>query len=256
MDTTSVSDLREYSAPEGLLKDRVILISGAYGGLGREVVMECARLGATVILLGRSLPHLEKLYDEIEERGYPQAGIVPLDLEGAALKDYEDLASTIDKEFGQLNGLIHCAAILGSPTPLQAYDMMEWSKVMYCNLHGPIMLTQTLMPLMDKSPNASIIFSADDRNTAYWGAYGASKAALKASAEILADETENLTNENNEPRIAVNLVNPGPMRTKLRSKAFPGELPTEVPEPKTKINAYIYLVARPFPQQTGVSFYY
>lgn len=256
MNSNGVTNLREYTAPDELLKGRVILITGAYGGLGRELVMACAKLSATVVLLGRSLPHLEKLYDEVEELGYPQPGIVPLDLEGASLKEYEDLAGTIEKEFGQLNGLIHCAAILGSPTPLQAYDMMEWSKVMYSNLHGPIMLTQTLMPLMDKSLKASIIFTTDDRNTAYWGAYGASKAALKASAEILADETENLTNKNDEPRIAVNLVNPGPMRTKLRAKAFPGELPSETPEASEKINPYLYLIARPHPQQKGVSFYY
>ncbi|CAG0882016.1 unnamed protein product [Cyprideis torosa] len=256
MNITSATQLREYNAPDAVLKGRVILITGAYGGLGRELVLNCARLGATVILLGRSLPHLEQLYDEIEQLGYPQAGIVPLDLEGAALKDYEDLAATIEKEFGQLNGLIHCAAALGSPTPLQAYDMMEWAKVMYCNLHGPIMLTQTLMPLMDKSPNASIIFTNDDRNTAYWGAYGASKAALKASAEILADETENLTNDNDEPRITVNLVNPGLMRTRLRAKAFPGELPSEVPAPSTKVNPYLYLIARPDPREAGVNFYY
>lgn len=256
MDTNSVIDLHEYAAPDGLLEGRVILITGAYGGLGRELVMACAKLGATIVLLGRSLPHLEKLYDEIEELGYAQPGIVPLDLEGASLKEYEDLAKTIEKEFGQLNGLIHCAAILGSPTPLQAYDMIEWSKVMYSNLHGPIMLTQTLMPLMDKSPKASIIFTIDDKNTAYWGAYGASKAALKASAQILADETENLTNENDEPRITVNLVSPGPMRTKLRAKAFPGEIPTETPAPQEKINPYLYLIGRPFPQQTGISYYH
>ncbi len=233
-----------------LLKERVILITGAYGGLGNQLSRECANRGATVILLGRSLPHLEKLYDELEQSGGPQPGIVPLDLEGAVYKDYEDLADTIEKEFGKLNGLIHCAAILGSPTPMQAYDMSEWHKVMATNLHGPIMLTQTLMPLMDKSELASIIFTLDDHNTAYWGAYGASKAALRASAEILADETENLLDDQEQARISVNFINPGPMRTRLRQKAFPGELPGEVPDPADKTRTFIELVARVNPKAT------
>ena len=89
------------------LKDRVVLITGAYGGLGRELSLGCASEGATVILLGRSMPHLEKLYDEIEEAGGAQPGIIPLDLEGATQKDYDDIAGTIEKEFGQLNAPVH-----------------------------------------------------------------------------------------------------------------------------------------------------
>ncbi|MCB1757234.1 MAG: SDR family NAD(P)-dependent oxidoreductase [Gammaproteobacteria bacterium] len=243
--------LDNYKPDAHLLKDRVVLITGAYGGLGRALSHACAQLGATVILLGRSLPHLEKLYDELEQAGSAQPGIVPLDLEGASAKDYDDLLLTIEKEFGQLNALIHCAGILGSPSPLQAYDMAEWNKVMATNLQGPILLTQALMPLLDKSKAASIVFTLDDHNTAYWGAYGVSKAALRAAAQILADETENLVDEQEQPRVAVNLVNPGPMRTKLRAKAFPGELPTEVPEPESKVNTYIQLIARTDPKLTA-----
>lgn len=243
------SELNEF--PSELLNDRVILITGAYGGLGSALSKECARLGATVILLGRAIPHLEKLYDELEQSGAPQPGIVPLDLEGATNKDYDDLTTTIEKEFGKLNGLIHCAAILGSPSPMQEYNMSEWSKVMGANLHGPVMLTQSLMPLMDKSENASIVFTLDDHNTAYWGAYGVSKAALRASAEILADETENLTGKDNHPRIAVNLINPGPMRTRLRAKSFPGELISEVSLPETKTSHFIKLIARTDPALTA-----
>lgn len=227
------------------------MVTGAYGGLGRLVSTACAALGAHVILLGRSLPHLEKLYDELEEKQYPQPGIVPLDLEGACQQDYQTLADTISQEFGQLNGLVHCAANLGTLTPLQSYDMQQWSKVMACNLHGPVMLTQAMMPLMDKSPNASIIFTLDDHTTAYWGAYGVSKAALKASAQILADETENLVNDQNHPRIAINMINPGPMRTRLRAKAFPGEMPEETPEPETKLAPFIELLARTSPETTA-----
>ncbi len=234
-----------------LLKNRVILITGAYGGLGRQLSLHCARLGATVVLLGRSLPHLEKLYDELENAGAPQPGIVPLDLEGATVNDYNNLAQTLEKEFAQLNGLIHCAAVLGSLTPLQTYPISEWSKVMACNLNGPLMLTQACMPLLNKSQHASILFTLDEHRSAYWGAYGVSKAALKTCAEILADETQGLLNENNHPRVAVNYINPGPMRTRLRRKAFPGELPEETPHPNSKTATFIQLIARTDPALTA-----
>ena len=251
MHSTEQSSPAPSDFPTDLLKNRIVLVTGAYGGLGHVLCKELGRLGATVILLGRSIPHLEKLYDELEEAGAEQPGIIPLDLEGASKKEYEDLAETIEKEFGQLNGLVHCAAALGSPTPLQVYDMAEWAKVMAANLHGPIMLTQSLMPLMDKSNRASIVFTLDDHDTAYWGAYGISKAALRATASIMADETENLVNKEGIPRIVVNQINPGPMRTRLRAKSFPGELPVEVPLPDTRVGYFIDLLARSDAMRTG-----
>ncbi|MDO6461363.1 SDR family NAD(P)-dependent oxidoreductase [Granulosicoccaceae sp. 1_MG-2023] len=232
------------------LKNRVILITGAYGGLGRELSLACAKQGATVLLLGRSMPHLEKLYDEIEEAGAPQPGIIPLDLEGATPKDYDDIAATIEKEFGQLNGLIHCAAQLGSLTPVPLYTMQDWQKVMLTNMTGPLALTQALLPLLDRSAMASLLFTLDDHNTAYWGAYGVSKAALRSMARILADEQENLVDENGYPRVSVNMINPGPMRTRLRAKAFPGEQPEEVPPPSEKVAAFVELIARADPKLT------
>lgn len=233
------------------LKDRVVLITGAYGGLGRELSLGCASEGATVILLGRSMPHLEKLYDEIEEAGGAQPGIIPLDLEGAAQKDYDEIATTIEKEFGQLNALVHCAAQLGSLTPISLYAMQDWQKVMLTNMTGPLALTQSLLPLLERSPMASLLFTLDDHNTAYWGAYGVSKAAIRSTARILADEMENLLDENGHPRISVNMINPGPMRTRLRAKAFPGEQPTETPTPATKVSEFLRLIARTDPKLTG-----
>ena len=233
------------------LKGRVVLITGAYGGLGRELSLSCASEGATVILLGRSMPHLEKLYDEIEEAGGAQPGIIPLDLEGATQKDYDDIAGTIEKEFGQLNALVHCAAQLGSLTPISLYAMADWQKVMLTNMTGPLALTQSLIPLLERSPMASLLFTLDDHNTAYWGAYGVSKAAIRSTARILADEMENLLDENGHPRIAVNLINPGPMRTRLRAKAFPGEQPTETPTAASKVSEFLRLIARTDPKLTG-----
>jgi len=236
---------------EPRLDQRVVLITGAYGGLGRALSLACAQRGATVVLLGRSMPHLERLYDELEEAGAPQTGIIPLDLEVAAPKDYAALATMIEEEFGQLHALVHCAAALGTPMPLSSYDMSHWTKAMATNLHGPVLLTQAMLPLLEASDAGSVVFTLDDHDTAYWGAYGVSKAAIRSFATILADETENRLNADGYPRVAVHRINPGPMRTPLRTRAFPGELPTEVPLPETRVDHFLPLIARTDRQLTA-----
>ena len=107
----------------GLLEGRVILITGASGGLGRALCLECARAGATIILSGRSGAKLDALYDEITALGAPQPAIAKLDLATATAVEYDHLAKTIADEFGRLDGLVHCAALLGDRTPLEHYDV-------------------------------------------------------------------------------------------------------------------------------------
>ncbi len=239
--------------PIDLLANRVVLITGAYGGLGHHLTRACASLGATVVLLGRSMSRLEKLYDELEQSGAAQPGIIPLDLESATAKDYADIAITLENEFSQLNALVHCAAILGSLSPIQGYSLSDWNRVMATNLNGPVLLTQACLPLMNESNNASITFTLDKKDSAYWGAYGVSKAALMSFAKILADETEGKKDNNGFSQLAVNCIDPGPMRTRLRRKAFPGELPEESPEVHEKIASFINLIARTDPALTGTT---
>ena len=234
---------------EGIsLKDRVILITGATGGLGRALAKHCGRLGATVVLTGRNVEALESIYDELEAAGAPTPAILPVDQEGATQPDYAMLATTLSDTFGKLHGLVHCAAQTGMSTQIEHYPVATWSTVMTVNLHSAFLWTRALLPLMDATSDSSVTFTVDNRNTAFWGAYGVSKAGLMSLSSILADEIEGKVNSDGYPRVAVNTVDPGAMRTKLRQRSFAGELPSESPLPETKTDAFVYLLARRDPK--------
>ena len=171
--------MHNYKPAPDLLKDRVILVTGASDGIGAAAAKSFAAHGATVVLLGRNIRKLEKVYDEIEALGAPQPAIYPMNLDGAATKDYTALAETLDKEFGRLDGLLHNAALLGTLTPLDQYDLEQWAKVMQVNLHAPYLLTRAVLPLLRNTTDASVIFTSSQvgrKGRAYWGAYGITNA--------------------------------------------------------------------------------
>src|SRR5580704_13410329 len=114
---------KPFTPDADLLAGRVILITGAGSGLGRALAVECARVDASVILCGRNLAKLERVYDEIESLGRPRPALATLDLAAATAVDYDNLAATIGDEFGKLDGLVHAAALLGDRTPLEQYDV-------------------------------------------------------------------------------------------------------------------------------------
>jgi len=183
----------DYTAPDNLLANRVILVTGAGDGIGRAAAIEYARLGATVILLGRTVEKLETVYDEIEAAGHSQPAIYPLDLRAAKDEDYLELAEILEGEFGRLDGLLHNASVLGQRTPLSNYESRTWRLVMHVNVTAPFMMTQALMPLLEASADASVVLTSSSVGTqgkAYWGAYGVSKFATEGMAQILAEETE------------------------------------------------------------------
>ncbi len=228
-----------YSAPKNLLKDRVILVTGAGDGIGKVAAKSYAQAGATVILLGKTIEKLEVVYDEIENNNNPQPAIYPMNLEGATPKDFEDMQIVLDKEFGRLDGILHNAALVGSLMPIAQYDMAHWGKVMQVNLNAPYMLTRVCLPLLEKSDNASVIFTSDDmsiKGKAYWGAYSISKAAGDNMMQILADEMEV-----NTP-IRFNSINPGKVDTAMHAKAYPGINPNTLKKPEEIMNTYLYLM--------------
>jgi len=231
--------LTHYKAKKDLLNGKVILITGAGRGIGRSVALACARHGATVILCGRTVEKLNAVYDEIEAAGWPQAAIFPVNFESAGEADFQALATAIENEFGQLDGLLHNAAELGQCTPLDMYHAPTWQKVMQVNVNAPFLLTKALLPLLRKSTSASIIFTGDEvglKGRAYWGAYAISKAALENMRQILADELDGVS------AIRVNSINPGPVRTDLRTTAFPGEDPNSLPAPDDVVMPYLFLL--------------
>ncbi len=228
----------QYQAPQDFLKDKVILVTGAGDGLGQAAAKAYAAHGATVVLLGRTTPKLEKTYDAIVAAGGPEPALYPLNLEGATPKDYEQLAETLNEQFGGLHGLLHSAAILGTTSPIQQHDIDTWYKVMQVNLNAPFVMTRALLPLMRNTAGSSIVFTTDDKSRAYWGAYGISKDALTSFMKILADE---LDTENHAVR--VNAINPGAVRTQMRVRAFPGEDPNTLPLPDDVMATYLYLMS-------------
>jgi NAD(P)-dependent dehydrogenase (short-subunit alcohol dehydrogenase family) len=218
------------------LDDRVILITGAGDGIGKATALACAERGATIILLGRTVHKLEQVYDEINHNGWPEPAIYPMNLEGATPDDYHDLHNNIDSEFGRLDGLHNNAGWLGASTPLEIYDIELWYKVMQVNLNAPFMLTKACIPLLRKSSSARIVFTADDKISAYWGAYGAAKAGQLSLMHILADELES-------KNIPVNAVIPGPIRTRFRTMAYPAEDMRQLTKPEEITDAFVYLLS-------------
>lgn len=232
--------MQDFNAPDSMLKDKVILITGAGDGIGRVLALECARLGATVILLGRTIEKLEAVYDEIEKKGWPRPAIIPLNLLTASKQDYNQIADIIDKELGRLDALVHCAAQLGELTTLSQYPLDTFENVIKINMTAAFALTQAVQPLLEASPSGRIIFTTSSvgrKGRAHWGAYAISKFAVEGLMQTLADELENAS------KIRVNAINPGATRTKMRASAYPAEDPAKVCPPESVVRSYLYLLS-------------
>lgn len=228
-----------YDAPLDLLNDKVILITGAADGIGRELSIQCAGHGAEVILLDQNVRALERVYDQIEHNGGPQPAIYPFNLAKAGPDDYDQLADAIAKNFDRLDALVHNAASLGQLSPLHQQDINQWYSVLQVNLSAPFLLTRSLLGLLAKGKDPSVLFSSDSvgrRGKAYWGAYGVSKFGLEGMMQILADELRDTT------RIRVNSIDPGPCQTALRRNAYPAEDASTLPKIGDIIGSYLYVL--------------
>ncbi|WP_300314156.1 YciK family oxidoreductase [uncultured Psychrobacter sp.] len=236
----SHEQIRNFVAEDDSLEGKVILVTGAGDGIGRVAALTYARFGATVLLLGRTTSKLEAVYDEIESMGGKQPAILPMDLETASYDEMQKLERLIDKEFGQLDGLLHNAGILGALTPLEMYDVDMFAKVMQINFTATFKLTQALLPLLKDANNGSIVFTSSTVGTyprAFWGAYALSKQALEGMSDIFTQETQNTTN------LRFNCINPGGTRTNMRAHAYPGESPMSLKTPEDIMSAYVCLMS-------------
>jgi len=204
------------------LKDRVVLVTGASRGIGRATAVELAKHGAHLVLVARTVGGLEEADDEVRNSG-GTATLVPLDLLDAPAIDR--LGATIFERWGKLDGFLGNAGELGVLTPLPHLDPKVWQKSIDVNVTANWRLIRSLDPLLRKSDAARAVFisSGAARNfRPYWGSYSIAKAALEALALTYAAECA-------DTNIKVNLFNPGPIRTKMRAKAFPGEDPMSLP---------------------------
>ncbi len=239
--------MKNYQAPQNYLKDKVIMVTGATDGIGKEAALSYAEHGATVILLGRSTHKLEQIYDEIEAKGYPQPALIPLNLQNTAPEQYQQVAEVIDKEFGKLDGLLLNASDLGLLSPIEHFDEETWFRVMQVNVNATFLLTKYCLPLLKNSAAASIAFTSSGvgrQGRAYWGAYSVSKFATEGLMQVLADELE-------KSPILVNSINPGATRTKMRANAYPGEDPNELPSAQDIMPAYLWLMDTDANTNTG-----
>lgn len=242
-----------FSVTSTSLTNKIILITGAGDGIGKVAAKSFAAAGATVILVGRTLAKLEKVYDEIEAAGNQQPAIYPLNLESATEKEYDDLCNVLNDNFGRLDGILFNAADLGERTPIANYSVSAWMRCMQVNVNSPFMMTQALLPLLEKSENASLLFTSSSvafKGRSFWGGYAASKAAQENFMQTLVDELEGTS------RIRANSINPGATRTKMRASAYPAEDPTTVKKPEDLMLAYIYLFSDTSLGVTGQAFAY
>jgi NAD(P)-dependent dehydrogenase (short-subunit alcohol dehydrogenase family) len=201
------------------LAGRVVLVTGAYGGLGRTVSLAAARAGATVVITGKRKRQLEQLYDVIVGEHLPEPVIHPLDMEVATPKDYAALAEGLERDFGRLDGIVHAAVSFGGLTPITMHKPDAWLRAMHVNVNAPFALTQACLPLLTQADDSAVVFVLDDPELlqrAHWGGYGASKAALERFAAILHEE-------NDAGPLRVHALLPAPMRTALRQLAYFGE---------------------------------
>jgi len=232
-----MTDYLDYVPDPDLLKDRVILVTGATGGIGRAVARDLVKYGATVIAHGRNAKALEALYQELCLLG-PEPVMAELDFERAQGDVYQQLTAQIESRYGRLDGLLHNAGVLGDMSPVEHYDIGLWQRVMHVNFNAAFILTRCMLPLLRESRDASLLFTTSgvgNRGRAYWGAYCTSKFATEGLGQILNDELEKTS-------VRVNCINPGATRTKMRAKAYPAEDPSTLRRPEEITGPYLFLL--------------
>ena len=240
-------DHQTYTYPSDVLRERIILITGASDGIGRALALHAASLGAQIILHGRSVGKLEKVYDKIEALdGAPRPSIAVMDLASADANSYQTLASSLTDEFGRLDGLVHNAGILGERYSIEQYDAVLWQQVMHVNVTAAFALTQVCLPMLHASEDPSVIFTSSGVGRvgkAFWGAYAVSKFATEGLSQVLA-------NEHPHDKMRVNCINPGATRTKMRLEAYPAEDRDLLKRPEDILATYVYLLG---PDSAGVT---
>ncbi len=240
--------MQDYQPQPDLLKDRVIMVTGAVEGVGHAVARAAARHGATVVLCARDEQRLEAVYDEIEADGSPQPANFPLDLRKADEQLLLGVATTLGDEFGRLDGLVHCATYIPFLSRIDDYDAKQWDQVIRVNLTAPFLLTQACMPLLRAADDASVVFGSDRvgrRGLAYWGAFSAAKFGIEGLTQVLAEETRDSSS------IRVNSIDPGPVRTAQRRELYPGEDPNTLPPADAVAPSYLWLLGADSVGTTG-----
>ena len=209
-----------------LFTDKIALVTGASRGIGKVSALALAAEGAHIVATARTQAALEELDDEIVEATGKRATLVPLDLtEGDAI---DQLGGAIHQRFGRLDLLVHAGAMLGGLSPVGHVAPKQWDKVIATDLTASFRLIRSMEPLLKAAGTSKAIFLTSRLAVApraFWAPYAASKAGLEALVRCWADEVEHIG-------IRAVLLDPGPMRTRMRAEAYPGEDPMTLPAPE------------------------
>ncbi|QMR43781.1 YciK family oxidoreductase [Citrobacter freundii] len=239
-----------YQPKQDLLQDRIILVTGASDGIGREAALTYARYGATVILLGRNEEKLRQVAQAVSAENGAPAQWFTLDLLTCTSTECHELAQRINAHYPRLDGVLHNAGLLGEIGPMIEQTPQVWQEVMQVNVNATFMLTQALLPLLLKSDSGSLVFTSSSvgrQGRANWGAYATSKFATEGMMQVLADEYQN-------HHLRVNCINPGGTRTGMRASAFPTEDPQKLKTPADIMPLYLWLMGDDSRRKTGMTF--
>ena len=220
------------------LAGRTILITGATGGLGEAAALASARAGATLILSARNIRKLNKVYDAVKAVG-PEPLLYPMDLEGATPDDHLQLAERVKEAFGQLDGLLHCAAEFRALTPLEYTDPANIARAMHINVTAPMWLTSAVMPVLKAAQDAAVVFVVDDAEHAgkpFWGPYAISQQSRAALVAQWAAELPSTS-------VRISGLQPGPMRTALRGRATVEDLDPDLRNPQAYADDCVRLLS-------------
>ena len=227
-----------YRPSKSLLAGRTVLVTGASDGIGRVAAKTYAAHGATTLLLARDRKKLDVVNDEIVAAGGETPLIIPFDLLHLSSQSEASLTESLRDSIDRLDGILHNASLLGPKVPIAHYAATDWEQVLHVNATAGFLLTKALLPALEQSADASVIFTSSGvgrKGRAYWGAYAVSKFATEGLMEVLADEMS-------DTAVRINSLNPGGTRTTMRAAAYPAEDPDTLPTPEAHMDLYLYLM--------------
>ncbi|MDC9596235.1 YciK family oxidoreductase [Xenorhabdus anantnagensis] len=240
----------DYQPNNDLLQQKIILVTGAGDGIGREAALTYARHGAQVILLGRTTAKLEAVKQQIENIGGLPADIYTMDLLTVTAEECQTFANDLAQRYSHLDGVLHNAGLLGAVAPIVEQPVQLWHEVMQVNVNATFMLTQALIPLLLKSTSGSLVFTSSSvgrEGRSGWGAYAVSKFATEGLMQVLAQEYQNTP-------LRINCINPGGTRTGMRANAFPDENAAKLKTPADIMPVYLYVMGDDSRNDSGISF--
>ncbi|SFU85012.1 YciK family oxidoreductase [Xenorhabdus koppenhoeferi] len=239
-----------YQPNHDLLQHKIILVTGAGDGIGREAALTYARHGAQIILLGRTTAKLEAVKQQIENDGGLPVSIYTIDLLTVTAQECQDFSRKLARHYPRLDGVLHNAGLLGVVAPIIEQPAQLWHDVMQVNVNATFMLTQALIPLLLKAPSGALIFTSSSvgrEGRSGWGAYSVSKFATEGFMQILAQEYQDTS-------LRINCINPGGTRTSMRASAFPDENSAKLKTPADIMPVYLYVMGDDSLNDSGISF--